>query len=69
MLVLFEFVVIFESVIAGNMRTGSKAGQCSLFESSDSNDWCVCFATESADSAACAGHYAVNFRRIYERNI
>jgi hypothetical protein len=39
------------------MRTGSKAGQCFLFESADSNGWSVYFATESADSATCAGHY------------
>lgn len=55
--------------VAANRRTGIKAGQCSLFESSDSNGWSVCFVTESADSAACAGHYKQLKKRQEDKKI
>ena len=37
---------------ATNKRVGSRAGQCSLFESSDSNGWVVCFGRDRSDPAA-----------------
>jgi hypothetical protein len=42
---------------AYNRRVGSGVGQCSLFESSDSNSWSVCFWLNHSDSAAHAKHY------------
>jgi len=41
-----------------NRRVGSRAGQCSLFESSDSNGWSVCCWRDRSDPAAHAKHYA-----------
>jgi hypothetical protein len=39
-----------------NKRVGSRVGQCSLFESSDSNGWSVCFGRDRSDPAAHAKH-------------
>ena len=41
-----------------NKRVGCRAGQCSLFESSDSNGWFVCLGRDRSDPAAHAEHYA-----------
>ena len=41
-----------------NKRVGSRIGQCSLFESYDSNGWSVCLRRNPSDSAAHAEHYA-----------
>ena len=40
-----------------NKRVGSRAGQCSWFESYDSNGWSVCFGRDRSDPAAHAKHY------------
>jgi len=40
-----------------NKRVVGRVGQCSLFESSDSNVWAVCFRRNPSDSAAHANHY------------
>jgi hypothetical protein len=37
---------------AANKRVGSRVGQCSLFESSDSNGWSVCLGRDRSDPAA-----------------
>ena len=42
-----------------NKRVGSRAGQWSLFESSDSNGWLVCFGRDRSDPAAHAKHYVI----------
>ena len=44
--------------VATNKRVGSRVGQCSLFESTDSNVWSVCFWRDRSDPAAHAKHYA-----------
>ena len=41
---------------AANKRVGSRVGQCSLFESSDSNGWSVWFGRDRSDPAAHAKH-------------
>jgi len=40
-----------------NKRVVGRVGQCSLFESSDSNGWSVCFGRDRSDPAAHAKHY------------
>ena len=39
-----------------NKRVVGRACQCSLFESSDSNGWSVCFGRDRSDPAAHAEH-------------
>jgi hypothetical protein len=41
---------------AHNKRVVGKAGQCSLFESFDSNGWSVYFGRDRSDPAAHAKH-------------
>jgi hypothetical protein len=41
---------------ATNKRVGSGVGQCSLFESYDSNGWSVCCWRDRSDPAAHAKH-------------
>jgi len=41
---------------ATNKRVGCRVDQCSLFESSDSNGWSVCFWRDRSDPAAHAKH-------------
>jgi len=41
---------------SANKRVGCRAGQCSWFESSDSNGWSVCFGRDRSDPAAHAEH-------------
>ena len=45
-------------IVTTNRRVGSRVGQCSLFESYDSNGWVVCFGRDRSDPAAHAKHYA-----------
>ncbi len=47
-----------------NKRVGSSAGQCSLFESYDSNGWSVCFWRDRSDPAAHAKHYVKLVNKI-----
>jgi len=44
-------------MISPNRRIGSRVGQCSLFESTDSNGWFVCRRRDRSDPAAHANHY------------
>jgi len=39
-----------------NKRIVGRVGQCSLFKSSDSNGWSVCFGRDRSDPAAHAKH-------------
>jgi len=46
-------------LISTNKRVVGLVGQFSLFESSDSNVWSVCFRRNPSDSAAHAEHLAL----------
>jgi|AntAceMinimDraft_16_1070373.scaffolds.fasta_scaffold25604_2 hypothetical protein len=49
-------MLAFEVKNAANKRVVGRVGQCSLFESSDSNGWSVVYGRNPFDSAAHAKH-------------
>ena len=54
---LFNTLKVIENRNSYNMRVGCRVGQCSLFESYDSNVCAVCFGRDRSDPAAHANHY------------
>jgi len=54
-------------IITHNRRVGCRVGQCSLFESSDSNSWSVYFGRDRSDPAAHAKHYG-QYNRLEGKN-
>ena len=55
-------------IIATNKRVGCWVGQCSLFESYDSNGWSVCLWRDRSDPAACSNITGNNFTKSDKRN-